>query len=303
MGTCSCHSLGFCTGKRPVESVGLSAARKAQRSRKLWQDWDIMYFRIFIRHTVSLKACLQAENGPLHIQNISKIRSLIQHKSFLVYIVRRREEKSLAFLAACSINCPGNPISGKGLFSTSVWALFCVFLWHVCLVFCFVDLYIRDSIPTFQNHLSSTFPPKTPSPTEVWRLFTTVTPCNCRHHSRVPSQVITYSPSSGSAVWGPSPSRKWKKGRNQASKEIKKERGRKANRDNIALCSISLATTSTINAFEEKVEVSPFLQLEIPFASSTSPGSHFARLRPTAYPGATPTALDQGWVSRSREHL
>lgn len=141
-----------------------------------------------------------------------------------------------------------------GPFSTSVWALFYGFLWHMYLVFCCVDLYIRDSIPTFQNQLSSsTSLPKTPSPTEVWGLFTTVTPCNGRHHGRVPSQVITYSPSCVSAVCGLSPSGERKKARKKDSEEERKwKRRRKAKRCNITLCYISLATTSTVNALRRK---------------------------------------------------
>lgn len=127
---------GFCTGNCPVKSIGLSAPYKAQHSRKLLQDWDIINFRIFIHYMMSLKTFLQAKNRPLHIQNILKNRSWIEHKSFLVYLVRSQKEKSLAFSVASSIYCPSNPIFGMGPFSTSDWAFFCIFLWHVYLFSC-----------------------------------------------------------------------------------------------------------------------------------------------------------------------
>lgn len=74
----------FGTGKCPVESVGLHA----QHSCKLLQNWDITYFRIFVHYIMSLNTYFHAENGPVHIWNISKIRSWIQNKSFLVFLVR-----------------------------------------------------------------------------------------------------------------------------------------------------------------------------------------------------------------------
>lgn len=84
-----------------------------------------------------------AENGPVHFWNISKIRSRIKHKSFLICLVRYTKymcvniyiydlyilicQIYLAYLAASSSNYPGKPIFGTGFFSAPVCVLSCVF--------------------------------------------------------------------------------------------------------------------------------------------------------------------------------
>jgi len=156
-----------------------------------------MYFRIFLHYIVSLKTLLQAENGPLHIQNISCQKTRQGNLCLSLQPVPSTAQVILVLGRDSSA-----PQSGP------------FFVSDTNPVFCCVHLYVRDSIPTFQNHLSSsTFLPKTPSPAEVWGLFTTVSPCHCRHHRRGPSQTITYSPSSGSAVWRAESGRKKKKER------------------------------------------------------------------------------------------
>lgn len=157
------HDTPFGTGKCPVESVGLCA----QPSCKLLQDWDITYFRIFVHYIMSLNIFFHAENGPVHIWNISKIRSWIQHKSFLVYLVRQTKymcvyiymydlhifvcQIYLAYLAASSSNHPSKPVFGTGFFSAAVCVLFVSFSnTRTQFLLTFTS---RDSIPHFSKSL------------------------------------------------------------------------------------------------------------------------------------------------------
>lgn len=160
-------------------------------------------------------------------------------------------------------------------------------------VFWCVDLYTRDSSTTFSKPLLPRISSISSIPTEVLGLFITVTPCNCRHHGHVSSQVITSALNSRSAAWVLT------QGKSGGKEESKQARKKWKERKGEHLFGYYLHH----KCFEEELDADSPFQLEIPTASSTSPGSHFILVSPTVHPGAAPTALGQGWTSRSHEHL